>query len=544
MEEILTELRAIKQRLGAIENGHGHSETEIINTNTQKQTSRAPLLPTPETTQTDKNTPTHRENMGSTNRDYQELIHCLFKSLQLKHHQSNWTDLPNKIAQQIDTIFENIVPPMPDRDFHKSLQEVRNSTKTNILLTVQEHISKKQDTIEGFLVNLNPEDAEYAGRVAKERFVRQTGRKRPHQVINKWLLETFKKVEDTQRIKASYNVQAQENVNDNWVVATTGRKRKATVTTPTTISLSNRFTELGEEGDETDRSSEEEFPPLQAHTAPAHKRTNNRSSPYRRDIETRLEETSHDSLTEMEETSINSENIPECSIRPVLDEERNNTNTAIVDSQIYKEQNKNQQQVSNSQPILNQLSKPIIHTEDIKANWNLKIKPQTKTIVLADSNFRLATQLPADWEIHVYPGANITNIHKLIKSTPIPETLKTLIIAVGINNKAWAPASTTIEINKLFSVTERLHCATHYVGVSIPSGLNEREKNNINFINKYAEQKCIKNFIKPLNDHEVSVSPNDSFKIHYDQNTINKICTKITRHFLVLSPGRPRKFSL
>jgi hypothetical protein len=393
-------------------------------------------------------------------------------------------------------------------------------------------------------VNLNPEDAEYAGRIAEERFVELRGRKRPHQVLNKWVMETLKKVEKTQRDKASFGVQAQESGNSGWVAAPAGRKRRAAAAAPSSIGLSNRFAELGEGKDEADGSGDEDFPPLRSSAAPAYKRANNGSSPGRRQMESRLEESSPDSLIETEESSMDSEGVPEGSMGPVPDEERSSTSAAVVDSQISQEQNKNQQQVSNSQPILNQLSKPIIHTEEIKANWNLKIKPQTKTIVLADSNFRLATQLPADWEIHVYPGANMTNIYKLIKSTHIPESVKILIIAVGINNRTWAPASATIEFNKLFSATEKLNCATHFVGISIPPALNERERSNLNFINKYVEQKCIKNYIKPLNDHEVSVSPNDSFKIHYDQNTINKICTKITRHFLVLSPGRPRKFSL
>jgi hypothetical protein len=163
-------------------------------------------------------------------------------------------------------------------------------------------------------------------------------------------------------------------------------------------------------------------------------------------------------------------------------------------------------------------------------------------VVIADSNFRLATELPADWEVHVYPGMQLNHLHNLIESSKLRgyRNLKNIIVSVGINNRSWSFTSVLVDINKVYVSLQKTGRTAHFVGISTPPGLLDVEKDTIRKINEQAKHRFGQFYIPALAPNEVSVSPTDKYKIHYDYDTVAKICREILNHFLYLTDIRPK----
>ena len=197
---------------------------------------------------------------------------------------------------------------------------------------------------------------------------------------------------------------------------------------------------------------------------------------------------------------------------------------------------------SASQPTMSIGVRPVVHNDKTKSQWSLTVKPQTKTVVIADSNFRLATHLPADWEVHVYPGMNLIQTNNVILASNIntSKNIQHVVVSSGMNNRGWSFNNVLTDINKVHSSLEKLRCTGHFVGISTPPEIPETEKETINKINNHARHRFNKNYIQPLPLNEVSVSPNDKFKIHYDHFTVEKICSGIVNHFLCLTGFLPK----
>ena len=153
--------------------------------------------------------------------------------------------------------------------------------------------------------------------------------------------------------------------------------------------------------------------------------------------------------------------------------------------------------------------------------------------MVADSNFRYATKLPKNWEIHVFPGLNIERTTNIIKTANFEQNkeLENIIIHCGINNRLRSPTSNNIDIGKLN--TALLHTKKNIIfnGISIPSTLNINEKQVLTDLNDKAARCFQEKFIEPLSSNLVNVNPKDKFKIHYTKITVNKICNKISSHF-------------
>ncbi len=103
---------------------------------------------------------------------------------------------------------------------------------------------------------------------------------------------------------------------------------------------------------------------------------------------------------------------------------------------------------------------------------------------------------------------------------------------LGIGN------NTRSDFGKLILALTRTRREFHFVGVSIPPEIPDLEKRTLNELNRHAKTKLGNSFIKPLPASEVSVCPNDVFKIHYDRITLSKICHNIVSHFLCFPRGR------
>ena len=163
--------------------------------------------------------------------------------------------------------------------------------------------------------------------------------------------------------------------------------------------------------------------------------------------------------------------------------------------------------------------------------------------MIADSNFRNAVHLPRNWDVHVYPGMKLEHAIKivgLINNQP-HQQLQQVIVSVGINNRSSAHRNNNSELSKLYSALTKGQYKGFYLGVSIPSTLYAGEAEILRNLNSAASIKFLTGFIAPLATNQVSVSPSDTTGIHYDNETLKKICDKLTAHFLRVNQKKPSK---
>jgi hypothetical protein len=134
----------------------------------------------------------------------------------------------------------------------------------------------------------------------------------------------------------------------------------------------------------------------------------------------------------------------------------------------------------------------------------------------------------------------LIHLHYLIESTKWNRNLKHIIVHVGINNRSWSFKGALVDVNKVYVSLERTGRTAHFVGISTPPGLPDGEKDTLQKINEQAKHRFGRFYIAALAPNEVSVSPTDRYKIHYDCDTVAKICGGIVNHFLYLADIRPK----
>jgi len=138
---------------------------------------RAPAPPpprhrTPETV--------HNDNPGddeeqSSNPEFRELLKFTFQYIQTTHHYENWTDVPARISNSIDTIVKNIRPPMPATEVHHQLTKAGDEFKSAITAAVQGHLHSCATATKDKLSKTNMADFDMAATRAKKRYGRRLG---------------------------------------------------------------------------------------------------------------------------------------------------------------------------------------------------------------------------------------------------------------------------------------------------------------------------------------------------------------------------------
>lgn len=184
-----------------------------------------------------------------------------------------------------------------------------------------------------------------------------------------------------------------------------------------------------------------------------------------------------------------------------------------------------------------------IHPANPKNQWHASIQRDTDVLIIGDSNLRLTRNLPAEWEAHVFPGAYLSHAATIIDQLKPSKSLRSIVVACGINNRGWPLRDIKHDVNKVANAALKKRLPIHFVGVSISPKLLQSEHQKMDELNKMAQEKFKLAFIKPLEPHEVSVSPTDKFQIHYDQCTVDKIVSNIKKHFL-RKPLRSHRLSL
>jgi len=115
-----------------------------------------------------RNTNPGDEEEQSSNPEFTELLKLTFQYIQTNHHYENWTDIPDRINKSIDTIVQNIRPPMPAAEVQHQLTQAGNEFKSAITAAVQGHLHSCATATREKLSKTNMADFDMAATRAKK----------------------------------------------------------------------------------------------------------------------------------------------------------------------------------------------------------------------------------------------------------------------------------------------------------------------------------------------------------------------------------------
>ena len=110
------------------------------------------------------------------------------KHVQISLQLDNWSNIPKRLAKEIDTIFRNINLAMPDRQLKDTLQKASDDTKSLIVSIAQEHLTNRLNQLTEGIQNAEPEqlnaERRAAPRLLREHFGRRTSNNRIREKLN------------------------------------------------------------------------------------------------------------------------------------------------------------------------------------------------------------------------------------------------------------------------------------------------------------------------------------------------------------------------
>lgn len=161
---------------------------------------------------------------------------------------------------------------------------------------------------------------------------------------------------------------------------------------------------------------------------------------------------------------------------------------------------------------------------------NIELRPETKTLVIGDSNLRRTKEeaIPDDCQVAVLPGANVSHILDAANQIPTNNNLTDIVLSVGINHRCHSFSDhTEKELNKLIPMLQLPNTTVHVLGVAINPGLEKYEKTNLQRINTHLHGIFLDRYIEPIDEAEVQATDDG---IHYTDETVEKIWGSIVNH--------------
>lgn len=197
----------------------------------------------------------------STNEEFAAVTKCLYRIVQLHHHQTNWNSVPDSINNQIKHLMDNIKPPASDDAFRNAMSDLMTDFGKKIREIVSQHLQNKLVAIELEAGQMSRTDIDRAQEIASKYINTRLGKRLPQ----------YRKVTLLQRATNMIGAHKQpppaRSVDGMaWqTVGTSGVKRPAP-TTPDTVEVNNRFVILTE-NDDTDMEPDED--PIPRATTPS-----------------------------------------------------------------------------------------------------------------------------------------------------------------------------------------------------------------------------------------------------------------------------------
>lgn len=424
----------------------------------------------------------------SNNDDFAAVSKSLYRIVQVRHHESNWEQLPKSIEQRLSKLASDIKPPVPDSYLQSALQAATTAYGKTIADIVRQHLERKRHELEAAAAKLNPVDVDRARTIAGKYLSTRLGKRLDDERRATMLDDAVAKIGSGHRPAAGALVQGG-----------------------------------------SDTRAETEFQPAPARRRPAQRTTVETPAERKRKAESTpptAVQNRFEIFAEMERIEVLSDN--EDDIEPEVEIERQPARPAAPKPTPKK--------ARTSTDSFRTRAGVHVYCGD-KDQWTAAPEMATKTMVIGDSNMRDAPEVPDEWEIHSMPGAKLEHVTRLVRrmkeNLTDDHSLCHVIIQVGINHRSHL--STVVcryEMTNIMEELDDVGIRSSFCGISIPSKRPKAEVDRIREINEMARNQWpYGRYIEPLTDKQIAIKASDvMFRIHHTPETIGAVVDKMVAH--------------
>jgi len=463
-----------------------------------------------------------RHTTKSDNNDFAACVKDIYRIVQLKHHESNWEELPKSLAQRLERFAGDINPPMVDQELRSKLEQLTNSYAESICDTVRKHIDRKLLETETAASVRDNTDVDRAKEIATKQLSRRLGRRMPEQ-------RRTQLVNDAARIvgagRSAPCITDEDGDGFQRVVnrrkptspapETPSKKRKHTIT-PEPVSTLNRFSTLeveadddteqvcdvvvNDEDDDDDASNNSQV--VRSYLAAAKTQSPKTQA---RESETQVR---HDIITVAEvHVPASAPARPRC-----VSLERART-------------------LRPSSKVMRTPGGVSLFTGE-KDEWKIVPADETQVLVMGDSNLKKFTQIPRGWEVHCLPGAKLQHVNKALEDL-LPrrsDKLSIVYVQAGINHRDQPTAAYRQQIEKLTRTNSQTSTHIAFVGVPTPTTLSRQQRDNIEALNEMMSSALIDQYVEPIRSQQVEIIKDDFYQIHHTAYTAKTVLSSIRKH--------------
>ena len=480
--------------------------------------------------------PTH---ITSNNDDFASVVKYLYRSVQLEHHAGNWTELPRSLSERLVRFAEDINPPMVDEKLRLTVMKATRAYSDAICEAVREHIDAKRTETTSTAATLNGTDIDRAKEIADRQLSRRLGR-RLDDNKRRQLLDQAASTVGSSRRRPEIDADGFETVTNKKKGKaaspsneTPVKKRK--LGSPPPVSVHNRFDKLhtldveqcdDDDDDHDDNDNHDD------NDASAATMTDNVDAQVIDDDDTQV--IGDDDANAIDKFLASARNTVQ-DIAPAAAKQ------ITTVAEVHAEQTVRTRSLSADRARRStRPSSQVMRTKDgvfvctlmHKDGYSVVPAADTEVLVVGDSNLRRFSSIPEGWEVHCLPGGKLQHINNALQELSLrcPDNLSLVYVQAGINHRNDTPAMLQVHVEQLQFLNEQAPFHIAVIGVPSPPSLTPKQRGNIDALNAMMSTAFQHKFVPPLADEDVRILQNDTYKIHHNQHSCNKIMTSIREH--------------
>jgi len=533
-----------------------------------------------------------RPTTRSDNPDFRQLVQTTYRHVQISHALVNWNSIPKGVERAVDKLSKSIRPPRSTEILRERLQTAADDFKSRIVACVQEHLASTLEQNITALQALNQQDVSLAQSIVRRQVRRTLGRRIRETTIEEALIVAAA-TRASRRGPENGREPDTDHSGEPWSTArgrrfsASNHKNSAELTDRSTmaeIASTGRFEPLISLDDQ-DASQpmfdDAEFPPIVSNAKRRRNRSDDSTSdgctPKRADVaatppavnnaagRTTKSPTSLTTVTVIADTP--PDDVEPCDITdddgiettPAVHqqqrvgtaqsphkkaEKRAPTPTGNKTDAIHRNHAPEGSRTrSNSLPLRRAADRDcawvggqVLMGRDV---WNELRRTPSHTVVVADSNGRNWMSTPAGWTTLSRSGGRLEDVTQLFKSkTIIADNVKSVMIAVGVNNATEDPGTITTKLTALHTAAAAHHKSrVFFVEVPIHPNSSREQIQGIEHINKTARDLFTAQFFIGMSvDLIVTASSgNHRDAVHYDRSTADQISAQVQQFLHALN---------
>ena len=465
-----------------------------------------------------------RHTTKSDNNDFAACVKDIYRIVQLKHHGSNWEELPKSLAQRLERFAGDINPPMVDDELRSKLEQLTNTYAESICNTVRKHIDRKLLETETAASVRDNTDVDRAKEIATKQLSRRLGRRMPEQRRTQLVNDAARIVgagrsapciteEDVEEFERVVNRRKPTSP----ALETPSKKRKHTITPPPPVSTSNRFSTLDVEADD----DTEQICDVVVNDDDDDDDTSNNSQAVRSYLAAAKAQSPRTQSRETDDVQVRRDIVTVAEVHVPSSAPARPRCVSLERARPLRPSSK----------IMRTPGGVSLFTGE-KDEWKIVPAGETQVVVMGDSNLKKFTQIPRGWEVHCLPGAKLQHVNKTLEDmlSRRSDKLSTVYVQAGINHRDQPIAAYRDQIERLARTNSQTSTHIAFAGIPTPPTLSRQQRDNIEALNEMMSGALIDQYVDPIPTQQVEIIKDDPYQIHHTAYTAKMVLSSIRKH--------------